>query len=68
MHEALMQVPNLLFYNNLIKCGYSPNPWKKFMYSNAPFLFIDIPNGREQIKGTSSFFAPTLIFFPEETC
>ena len=53
MHEALMQVPNLLFYNNLIKCGYSPNPWKKFMYSNAPFLFINIPNGREQIKGTS---------------
>ena len=53
MHEALMQVPNMLFYNNMIKCGYVGNPWKKFMYSNAPFLFIDLPNGREEIKGTS---------------
>ena len=50
-----MQVPNLLFYNNLIKCGYQENPWKKFMNSSAPFLFIDVPNGREQLKGTSFF-------------
>ena len=48
-----MQVPNMLFYNNMIKCGYVGNPWKKFMYSNAPFLFVDVPNGKEQIKGTS---------------
>ena len=53
MHEALMQVPNLLFYNNKIKCGYVSNPWKKFMNSNAPFLFIDVPGGQEQLKGTS---------------
>jgi len=53
MHESLMQVPNLLFYNNLIKCGYQGNPWKKFMYSNSPFLFIDVPSGKEQLKGTS---------------
>ena len=45
MHEALMQVPNLLFYNNKIKCGYVENPWKKFMNSSAPFLFIDVPGG-----------------------
>ena len=47
MHEALMQVPNLLFYNNKIKSGYEPNPWKKFMNSDAPFLFIDMPQGKE---------------------
>ena len=48
-----MQVPNMLFYNNMIKCGYQSNPWKKFVYSNAPFLFIDLPNGKEKLKGTS---------------
>lgn len=55
MHESLMQVPNLLFYENRIKCGYMSNPWKKFMNSDSPFLFIDVPNGREQLKGTSFF-------------
>ena len=47
MHDALMQVPNLLFYNNKIKCGYEANPWKKFMNSDAPFLFVDLPQGKE---------------------
>lgn len=28
MHEALMAVPNLLFYDNMIRCGYTPNPLK----------------------------------------
>ena len=53
MHESLMQVPNLLFYNNMIRCGYQENPWKKFMHSESPFLFIDVPDGQEKLKGTS---------------
>ena len=48
-----MQVPNLLFYDNMIKLGYLGNPLKKFMSSETPFLFIDVPYGREQLKGTS---------------
>jgi len=43
MHKSLMEVPNLLFYDNRIRCGYEPNPDKKFMFSDAPFLFIDVP-------------------------
>lgn len=53
MHESLMQVPNLLFYNNLIKCGYVPDIQKVFLYSYKPFLFVDVVNGQEQLKGTS---------------
>ena len=50
-----MAVPNLLFYENRIKCGYTPNPLKQFMYSNSPFLFIDVPGGQESLKGTSFY-------------
>ena len=53
MHETLMQVPNMLFYNNCIKCGYVGDIQKVFLYSNRPFLFVDVKNGREQVKGTS---------------
>ena len=45
MHEALMTVPNMLFYNNMIKCGYSADKQKVFLYSKKPFLFVDVPNG-----------------------
>lgn len=45
----------MLFYNNKIKCGYEGNPQKKFAYSDSPFLFIDVPDGEEQRKGTSFF-------------
>lgn len=55
MHRSLMDVPNLLFYNNRIKCGYEPNPDKRFMFSDAPFLFIDVPHGVEAKKGTSYY-------------
>ena len=30
-----------------------PNPDKRFMLSDSPFLFIDVPNGAEKLKGTS---------------
>ena len=53
MLETLMQVPNMLFYNNLIKCGYEGDIQKMFLYSSKPFLFIDVQNGQEEIKGTS---------------
>ena len=53
MHESLMAVPNLLFYNNEIQSGYMANPDKRFMFSESPFLFIDVPNGTERKKGTS---------------
>ena len=53
MHEALMQVPNMLFYENKIKSGYTPSADRKFMNSDAPFLFIDVPKGKEKLKGTS---------------
>mmetsp|Transcript_1551 Transcript_1551/g.2138 ORF Transcript_1551/g.2138 Transcript_1551/m.2138 type:complete len:82 (-) Transcript_1551:719-964(-) len=55
MHQSLMEVPNLLFYDNRIRCGYVPNPDKKFMFSDAPFLFIDVPEGVEAKKGTSYY-------------
>ena len=55
MHRSLMEVPNMLFYANKIKCGYQGNPEKKFMYSENPFLFIDVADGAEQLKGTSFF-------------
>ena len=32
-----------------------PNPLKKFMYSDNPFLFINVSNGHEQLKGTSYY-------------
>ena len=53
MHESLMNVPNTLFYNNAIKCGYVPNSDKQFMYSQKPFLFIDVADGKESLNGTS---------------
>ena len=53
MHQSLMEVPNLLFYENRIKCGYVPNEDKRFMFSQRPFLFIDVPNGQEWLRGTS---------------
>lgn len=55
MHQALMDVPNMLFYQNRIKCGYQTNLEKQFMYSQNPFLFIDVSGGYEQIKGTSYY-------------
>ena len=50
-----MQVPNMLFYDNMIKCGYVGDIAKVFLYSNTPFLFVDVKNGQEMIKGTSFF-------------
>ena len=51
----MMDVPNLLFYENRIRCGYKPNPDKKFMFSDSPFLFVDVPHGNEAKKGTSYY-------------
>ena len=48
MHETLMKVPNMLFYDNKIKSGYVPKPDKRFFYSDKPFLFIDVPYGRQK--------------------
>ena len=53
MHETLMQVPNMLFYENLIKCSYVGDIAKIFLYSGTPFLFVDVKNGYEMMKGTS---------------
>lgn len=50
-----MQVPNLLFYDNCIKCGYVGDEEKIFLYSRSPFLFVDVPNGSERVKSTSFF-------------
>ena len=43
----------MLFYENLIKCGYVGDVQKMFLYSNKPFLFIDVIDGQEEPKGTS---------------
>ena len=48
-----MQVPNMLFYDNKIKCGYVNDPQKIFLYSKKPFLFLDVGDGHEILKGTS---------------
>ena len=53
MHPSLLRVPNELFYDNKIKCGYSHNEDKQFLFSDKPFLFIDVPHGSESLKGTS---------------
>ena len=53
MHRSLMEVPNMLFYKDRIKCGYVKNIEKQFLYSQSPFLFVDVPNGREIRKETS---------------
>ena len=53
MHESLMQVPNMLFYDNLIKCGYTGDIHKMYLYSKRPFLFVNVTNGQEKLKGTS---------------
>ena len=45
----------MLFYENKILCGYQPNPDKRFMFSNSPFLFVDVPNGDEALRGTSFY-------------
>ena len=50
-----MQVPNMLFYDNQIKCGYKEDIGKVFLYSFTPFLFVDVKNGQETMKGTSFF-------------
>ena len=47
-----MQVPNMLFYDNMINCGYQNDSRKKFLYSDNRFLFLDI-QGKEILKGTS---------------
>ena len=50
-----MQVPNMLFYNNQIKCGYVGDIAKVFLYSRTPFLFVDVKDGQETMEGTSFF-------------
>ena len=43
----------MLFYENKIKSGYVGDIQKMFLYSKRPFLFIDVKNGQEKVKGTS---------------
>ena len=53
MHETLMQVPNMLFYNNALKLGYVDDIQKIFLYSASPFMVVDLSYGREKQQGTS---------------
>ena len=53
MHKTLMQVPNELFYDNAIKSGYVGDEEKVFLYSRTPFLFVDVKDGKETLRGTS---------------
>lgn len=55
MHKALLNVPNTLYYENRIKSEYVPPFLKRFMYAFSPFLFIDVPNGTQKLKGTSFY-------------
>ena len=48
-----MQVPNLLFYDDSLNCGYKSDKSKTFLYSNSPFLFVDVELGQEERKGSS---------------
>ena len=48
-----MQVPNMLFYDNKIQCGYVGDIQKVFLYSKKPFLFVNVQDGQEKLKGTS---------------
>ena len=49
----MLKVPNTLFYNDEIVCGYKGSEEKLFMYSRWPLLFVDVPYGRDKLKGTS---------------
>ena len=53
MHHSLLKVPNQLFYGNQIKHGYTAQEDKQFLCAQVPFLFIDVKNGKERLKGTS---------------
>ena len=53
MHEELLHVPNLLFYDNQIRNGYKTVEGKRFLGVECPFLFIDVSNGKEKLQGTS---------------
>ena len=53
MHLELLKVPNRLFYENKIQNGYKSIEGKQFLSAMSPFLFIDVKDGQEQIKGTS---------------
>ena len=53
MHPELLKVPNRLFYANKIQNGYKSIEGKQFLSALSPFLFIDVKDGQEQIKGTS---------------
>lgn len=55
MHPALLKVPNTLYYNHMIKSEYKVDPQKRFMFAASPFLFIDVPQGTETLKGTSFY-------------
>jgi hypothetical protein len=42
MHDYLLKVPNLLFYDDKIKSGYKKNPKMPFVIDEKkPMLFID---------------------------
>ncbi len=41
MHEFLLNVPNLLFYEDKIKSMYKGDLRTKFISSKKPFLFIN---------------------------
>lgn len=56
LHPALLEVPNILCYDNKIKDGYYWDNKNKFLHKDHPFLFINV-KGKCQKSGTSFFNA-----------
>ena len=52
MHPFLLNVPNVLFYNQMIVSGYKKLHDNKFLHKDYPMLFIDCET-EEQRYGSS---------------
>jgi len=42
LHPALLEVPNILCYENKIQSGYKYEEANKFLHKDNPFIFIDV--------------------------
>ena len=52
MHEMIMRIPNILFYNNQIQSSYIYSVRNMFIHKERPMLFINSP-AKESSYGES---------------
>jgi len=56
MHEALVEIPNTLFYQNQIQTAYKYSVSNFFISRHSPLLFVNL-KGPEKAAGTSRYNA-----------